>query len=328
MSSTRKIEPPVSIIVPTYNRTSLLRDALKSIAEQTYTDYEVLVIQNGPFHTAKAVVEEFQTSIPGIRYHHLDRASAANARNIGISEARGEYIAVLEDDDQWFSEKLEKQVELIESDPQIGLVSAPSIELNLVQQQLGKRRPLAKRECNYSEMIRLENVQIISSLSGTLFRKDAALEVGLFDERYKISSDVDFYIRLSKKYKIVTMDQPLFYYGVHEQNASSNLMAGCEDMVHILERESEIQSNEIHLEIKKAISIYLDKIYSYATDALEAMKYKQAFAGYRFVISHNPWFGKRIRWGQEKNILYKLLRPYLAFLYCCLQLILGQGGRP
>lgn len=320
MNSTVESSPRVSVIIPTYNRIHFLREALESLCNQTYSNYEVLVIQNGPFHDAQSIVEEFKNRIAEVKYIHLDLASAANARNIGILQSRGEYIAILEDDDRWFAEKLEKQVKLLDRETDAALVSARAIQI-YENGKLGSLRPEHFKPCDYGMFMQHEAVGLIASLSGVMFRKIAAMDTGLFNLKYTISNDVDFYLRLCKKYKITTMEEPLLYYRVHSGNASSDLVTGWRDVVHILEQEVKIMPKEFRSEIHRAIQSYLSKIYAFAADYFTDAEYQKAISGYWFVISHNPWFGMQIRWGQEKSSIYKLLRPYLAAFYCLFKLI-------
>ena len=113
--------PKVSIIIPTYNRAKLLSRAIKSVLDQTFKDFELIIVDDGSTDNTKGVVEEFQKKDSRIKYIWQENSGApAKPKNTGIRQARGEYVAFLDDDDEWFPKKLEKQIELFEDN--IGFV--------------------------------------------------------------------------------------------------------------------------------------------------------------------------------------------------------------
>lgn len=99
----------VSIIIPTYNRASSLKRTLISIINQTYTDYEVIIVSNGSTDNTKDIVDQFQDE--RLKYiFQKGSGSPASPRNTGIKSSKGDYIAFCDDDDLWLPEKLEKQI--------------------------------------------------------------------------------------------------------------------------------------------------------------------------------------------------------------------------
>ena len=121
MLADSKPDPIVSVIIPTYNHCHLILDTLNSVFTQTFTDYELLLVNDGsPDDTqaaVKSIVEE-----RGIRYFEQPNAGMAPARNVGLSHARGEFIALLDDDDLWPPDKLEWQVEALRANPDAVMV--------------------------------------------------------------------------------------------------------------------------------------------------------------------------------------------------------------
>ena len=112
-----EIRSTVSIIIPTYNRERLVCKAINSVLRQTYSDYELIVVDDGSVDQTPRAVSQFQD--PRIRYlcQHINAGECA-ARNIGLTAAQGRYIAFLDSDDEWLPNKLEKQVKYFESRPQ------------------------------------------------------------------------------------------------------------------------------------------------------------------------------------------------------------------
>jgi glycosyltransferase involved in cell wall biosynthesis len=113
--------PLVSVIVPTHNRPYLLRRAIRSILSQTYNNLEIIVVDDCPSNPVGHVIKSISDS--RIRYVlHSSNKGVCGARNTGIDESNGEYISFLDDDDEWKTNKIQKQVDLLKTSPEIGLV--------------------------------------------------------------------------------------------------------------------------------------------------------------------------------------------------------------
>ena len=113
--------PKVSVIIPTYNRAEYLPDAIDSVLAQTFRDFEVIIIDDGSTDNTREIIEKYIKRYPQIiRPFYQMNSGASVARNKGIEEARGEYIAFLDSDDVWLSKKLERQVSVLERDKKIG----------------------------------------------------------------------------------------------------------------------------------------------------------------------------------------------------------------
>ena len=115
--------PLVSVIVPAYNAARYIRQALESVCTQTYRDIEVIVVDDGSRDETPAIVEEFATSDPRVRLLLQNNAGVGAARNMGLRQAQGVYIAPIDADDIWHPGKLEAQVACMEAHgPETGLV--------------------------------------------------------------------------------------------------------------------------------------------------------------------------------------------------------------
>ena len=110
------MNPKVSVIIPTYNRANLLARAIKSVLNQTFQDFELIVVDDGSTDNTRKVVEEFQKKDSRIKYIFQENSGGpAKPINTGIKNSKGEYITILEDDDEFLPQKLQKQVELFET---------------------------------------------------------------------------------------------------------------------------------------------------------------------------------------------------------------------
>ena len=107
--------PIVSVIIPTYNRAHLIDKAIKSVLNQTYQDFEIIVVDDGSTDNTNEVLKNFTDS----RIHyifHTSNLGVSAARNTGIKTSQGEYIALLDSDDDWLPEKLDKQVDVLQNE--------------------------------------------------------------------------------------------------------------------------------------------------------------------------------------------------------------------
>src|SRR5258705_10332336 len=106
--------PKVSVIIPTYNRAECLRSAITNVLNQTFQDFEIVVVDDSSQDHTREVVNSLDDK--RIKYiRHERNKGVAAARNTGVSNAKGDYIAFLDDDDEWFPEKLKKQCAVLEA---------------------------------------------------------------------------------------------------------------------------------------------------------------------------------------------------------------------
>ena len=123
--------PLISVIVPAYNAEIFIRRTLDSILAQTYTNIEILVVDDGSQDRTAEIVESFVEKDSRVTLLKQKNAGVATARNLAIEKSRGEYIAPIDADDIWYPQKLEKQVQcMLEADQSIGLVYAWSVRID------------------------------------------------------------------------------------------------------------------------------------------------------------------------------------------------------
>ena len=215
----------ITIIIPTYNRANLLSRAIKSVLNQTFKDFELIVVDDGSTDNTAEVIKKFQEQDKRIRYiqHDKNKGTAAT-RNIGIKAAKGEYIAFLDSDDEWFPEKLEKQVSLFEHSlrKNLGFVSCNYLEF---YSESGREVLYRVPRHKSSLKVLLESNTLCNS-SNVMIKKEVFDNVGHFDEKIKIGEDWDMWIRIAQKYNFDFVEEPLFKYYIHQNNimkTTSNL---------------------------------------------------------------------------------------------------------
>ena len=211
--------PKVSVIIITYNRSTLLGSAIASVLNQTYQDFELIVVDDAsPDNTAEVVRG---INDPRIRYiRHETNQREAGARNTGVQNARGEYIAFLDDDDEWLPEKLQRQVEVLDGSPQeVGAVYTGFVKIGLLTGKSIERVIPTKRGIIFQEML---TQNWVGTPSTVLLRKTCFQKVGLFDQALVFGPDYDMWIRISTEFQFEYIPEPLVRYFVHENSMSAN----------------------------------------------------------------------------------------------------------
>ena len=196
-----KENPTVSVIVPTYNRADLVGRAIESVLEQTYKDFELIVVDDDSKDNTREIIHEFND--PRIRYicHDKNKGGSA-ARNTGIDLAKGKYIALLDSDDEWIKEKLGKQVTKLRERSNVGLVSTGAVHFSGDNNGKVLRKDIQQYRGEIFEELLMKGNVVSGGGSSALIKAECFENVGNFDERLKSSQDYDMWIRIAKKYEI------------------------------------------------------------------------------------------------------------------------------
>jgi|Deesub1362A_J573_1020465.scaffolds.fasta_scaffold01563_2 glycosyltransferase involved in cell wall biosynthesis len=212
--SAEKEAPTVSVIIPTYNRAPLIGRAVRSVLNQTYQDFEVIVVDDGSQDNTEEVVKNFHDE--RIRYiKHEKNKGAAAARNSGIRVAKGKYIAFQDSDDEWLPRKLEKQMKVFETSPEVGVVFTDVFRVS----KNGKMEYRQSPSIMEGKIInpKTSDYQVAGlPIASTVVRKKCFDKVGIFDERLPRLIDLDLFIRLSKNFRFHHIKEPLVKYYVTE----------------------------------------------------------------------------------------------------------------
>lgn len=213
----------ISVIIPTYCRKpELLKRAMESVITQTYTNWELIVVDDSPEDYSERMaigklVESYH-EYPIIYVQHEKSQGGAKARNTGIQYAHGSFIAFLDDDDEWFPEKLEKQHALM-CDEKVGLVYCREYIVDSTTLEKTENIRNYKRGWVYPYLI---TDNFIGGNSFVLIRKKALDECGVFAD-IKSAQDAELFLRISKKYKVDYVDEPLLnYYINHGDRITTN----------------------------------------------------------------------------------------------------------
>ncbi|MFK7921324.1 MAG: glycosyltransferase family 2 protein [Bacteroidia bacterium] len=208
-------DPKVTVVIPTYKRTAYLEKALISVSGQTFADFEVLVVNDFP--PFKDTVDEVVAKVNDDRIrviHHVQNGGESQSRNSALAEARGEIIALLDDDDVWKPQFLERSVAVHDANPNVGIVYTGLLQFwddNI----LGHKEiaPPARPADTTAAM--LAGKFVLASSSIVSLKKVVFDTCGLFDTSLPSLADWDMWLRISYKYDVQPLDESLVYYRHH-----------------------------------------------------------------------------------------------------------------
>jgi glycosyltransferase involved in cell wall biosynthesis len=215
----------VSIIIPLYNGARFIAEALGSILAQTFTAYELLIIDDGSTDESATLVQQIMQNDPRLRYHYQPNGGVTTARNQGIRASRGDLIAFLDQDDRWMNNALACQVAYHQQHPAVGYTLAHQIcflEPGCSPPAWFQRQTFDQPHIGY--------------LPGTLVVKRAVFEeIGLFDPAIPISSDADWFARASDaQIPMGILPQVLLERRIHNENQSQQSKQIQRELFHLL----------------------------------------------------------------------------------------------
>ena len=219
------LKPLVSVIMPVYNAEKFLDRAIQSILNQTYDKWELLLIDDGSTDNSLKLIKKF--SDPRIRFFVNEKNSGiAQSTNRGVDESRGEYIALLDDDDEAINNRLALQVEYMEEHPDIAILGGRSIDMDENDKILSLKGSVRNNPKLIKAMLLFGNVDFYNGTA--MIRKKFIVDNQL---RYRDGcygmQDYRFYIESSKCGKITTLDQYLLKYRKHEDNETKRNLTKC-----------------------------------------------------------------------------------------------------
>jgi len=224
-------KPLVSIVVATYNMAAYLPLALRSALDQTYGNVEVLVVDDGSQDDTRGVMAPFLGDLR-VRYLVQENRGQAVAKNHGIREARGEYIAFLDADDIWVPEKLEQQMPLFFQSGSVGVVYSRLAYMD----ETGKELSLADNQLFRGRVSGPLLVRNFIGFGTSVVRKECFDRLGRFDEAMRMGIDYDLWLRFSTQYEFDYVDHPLLLYRVWSGQMSNNCKSRYLSGIAIMER--------------------------------------------------------------------------------------------
>lgn len=213
--------PAVSIVLPTYNRAYCIRRSIDSVLAQSFTDFELIVIDDGSKDDTKSIVESYDD--PRIVFlHHSGNRGQTPRLNEGLAAARADLIAFQDSDDEWLPEKLGKQVGAMRDlPPSVGVVYTDKWRCEKGREKYHWRSPHNMPEHGNIFRKGLDDQLHNIGPQSVLIRRACFDDVGLFDERLVNFNDWEMFIRISRKYLFFHIPEPLVNYHVSDDALTS-----------------------------------------------------------------------------------------------------------
>ena len=226
-------KPLVSVVMATYNMSRYLPLAARSVLAQTYENIELLIVDDGSTDDTAKVVEPFLDD-PRVKYRVQENKGQASAKNHGVRESSGEYIAFLDADDMWAPEKIDLQLPVFSRSETLGVVYSrlASIDENGTQLKVSDEELFRGR---VSGPLLIRN---FVGFSTSIVRKECFDRLGGFKEQIRMGIDYDLWLRFSTRYEFDYVDRPLLYYrvwpGQMSNNCKGRYLSGIETMKNFL----------------------------------------------------------------------------------------------
>ena len=259
----------ISIIIPTYNYAQYICEAIESVLNQTYKDFEIIVVDDGSTDNTKEVIKPYLNKI---KYIYQQNSGPSAARNRGIKEAKGEYIAFLDADDIWLAQKLELQIKFMEKEKEVGLIFSDMILFNekgIIKNSFLKEKlffnKLSIKPLSFTEKVIYDNVfnallqENFIPTNTVIVKKECFNKVGFFDKTLFSVEDRDMWLRIGLFYDIGFINSPLVLTRFHETNISANQELALKSRLKVMKKF--LNYSNLPIKSKKIIKQTINKIY-------------------------------------------------------------------
>ncbi len=273
--------PKVSVVIPAYNSMKYLPETLESVLQQTFTDFEVLIINDG---SSDNIVQWVSGLVdPRVKLICQENQGLSAARNTGIAHAQADYIAFVDADDLWAPTKLEKQVRCLNADPEVGLVHAWMALVDERGKSTGRVLKSSVEGYVWEQIVQCNNIACLS----VMVRRCCFDTMGLFERNLRSVEDWDMWIRIATRYPFAVIKEPLVYYRQLPNSMSKNCQVMEQSFHHVIEKAFQSAPTDL---------LYLkNRSYSYANlclawKALQSVNrdYKLAIHYRALAIAHYP----------------------------------------
>lgn len=293
-----KNKPLISVIVTTSNRKKLLKETIDSILNQTFKEFELIVIDNYSDYDFFKLINSFNDKRIAPFQNHNNGIIAVN-RNFGIKKAKGEYIAFCDDDDLWFPDKLIEILHCFSIDKSIGMVTSKEVIIDELSNDTGRT---TQEWINESQFLTYRDLFLknAGSPSATIIKKACITDVGYFDESAIMNrvEDYDFWLRFVLKHRLYYLNKMLGGFRVHSSSAS------------ILDDKQLLNAHRILL---KSFKDQKREVYSFKKEAKKRIrKDKLRIAFYYFkhfkVLKTFIWTLNSIFWHEPRELKSRAIR--------------------
>ncbi len=220
----------ISVVVPVYNGEKTIKETLESVLKQTFTNFELIIINDGSQDKTLEVISRIKDS--RIQVYSYLNAGLAASRNRGITRATSEYIAFIDADDIWTSDKLEAQFNALQANPDAAVAYSWTDYIDEHSKFLRRGSHLA---INGDILPQLLVMDFLENGSNPLIRKQAFIEVGNFDESLTAAEDWDMLLRLARRYHFVAVPSPQILYRISANSMSAKVLQQEAETLKVIE---------------------------------------------------------------------------------------------
>jgi glycosyltransferase involved in cell wall biosynthesis len=282
----------ISVIIPVYNGENTIKETIESVVNQTFTDLEIIIINDGSTDSTVEIVKNIPDT--RIQLHSYPNAGLAASRNRGISCSQGELISFIDADDLWTPDKLAAQYQKLQEHPQVAVAYSWTDYIDSNSQFLQPGRHVSATGNVFSKLLMWS---FLENGSNPLIRREAIETVGGFDESLCAAEDWDMWLRLAAKYEFVCVEKPQILYRVSGNSMSANLKRQEGACLQVIERGFNHPQAESLQHLKKYSFAHLYKYLAFK--ALQAPPEKRnSLISAQFLwnsIKYNPSVLKQVR---------------------------------
>ena len=211
----------LSVILPVYNGERYISQAIESVLNQTFGDFELIIIDDGSDDDTSKILAQFKQGDQRIKIiRNIRNLGVVKSLNIGLRSAAGDFIARIDADDIWKSDKLERQIKHFENDAELYL--SATAKINIDENGVERMDDLYPQIFDYHEIRKSILKRNIICHSSVVFKRKILEEVGYYNESYINSEDYEYWIRIAASHKIEILEDPLVCYRISKETVSYN----------------------------------------------------------------------------------------------------------
>lgn len=207
--------------MPAYNSSKYISETIDSIIHQTHKDWELIIINDGSTDNTFDIIETYAKNNEKIKIFTVQNSGVSAARNFGVDQSKYNWLAFCDSDDLWLSNKLEKQCEFIEENPDVGLVASAFWNMGSLGNKGQKVKNDKPNTIEEFHKMNLQGVVFRPRTSTVVVSKDIFNSVGGFNHTLTVSEDTDLFDRIAQKTICICLPEPLMYYRLHTSSLSS-----------------------------------------------------------------------------------------------------------
>jgi len=277
----------VSVVIPTYNRANIISRTINSVLNQTFQNFEIVIIDDGSSDDTEQIIKKFNDE--RVKYIKQQNSGPSNARNNGIKKAEGRYIAFLDSDDEWLPQKLEKQVCFLEKHSAISILGCWNSNISPDGKKFDSLMPEIKNSKEFIKGLTLFPFHIaeIPWTSSIIARKECFYDAGFFDEDLLSREDWDMWFRIAVKFEFYCLPEILI-----NRNISASGLMNTTDADIIIDNNSR----------------FLDKVFSNQYLKEEFQKYKKPAYANLYLTTGNFLLYSQAKPGKARGCYFKSLK--------------------